>query len=98
MHIRGERKEVGRQAVQSHVMSERIQHPGSHVGKWATNRASGDTGVSKVENLIETGYEEGPEEPTNPSTQGFSWHLLLSVLETAAHTSGYGNSSSHSVR
>lgn len=65
------------------VRSERTQQqqptPLSRVhmweGKWATNRANCDTGVSKVKKLIKTGYEDGPEEPNRPCAKGISRHL-----------------------
>jgi len=55
-------------------------------GKWATNRANGDTGVSKVKELIETGYENGPKEPNHPCAKGISWHLhVVRVGDGRAH-------------
>jgi hypothetical protein len=79
---RGERKEVGRQAMQGHVRDNpTTTHPLIRVHirggreKWATNRANSDAGVSKVEKLVETGYEDGPKEPNRPCAKGISWHL-----------------------
>jgi hypothetical protein len=68
---RGETKEVGRQAACKVTSENRPPFPSSY----ATNRANGDTGVSKVEKLIEAGYEDGPKEPNHPCAKGIGWHL-----------------------
>src|SRR5713101_26704 len=70
---RWERKEVGRQTVEN--LEKKSQKLVGGGGEWATNRANGDTGVSKVEKLVETGYKDGPKEPNRPCAKGISWHL-----------------------
>jgi hypothetical protein len=44
-------------------------------GEKKTNRTYGDAGVSKMEKLIETGYEYGPEEPNRPRAKGIDRHF-----------------------
>ena len=44
-------------------------------GNERTNRANSNAGVSKVEKLVETRYEDGPKEPNRPCAKGISWHL-----------------------
>ena len=78
-HPRGKERSWATSCARSRQRESNNNAPaflGSHVGKkWATNRANGDTGVSKVEKLVETGYEDGPEEPNHPRAKGISWHL-----------------------
>jgi hypothetical protein len=79
-HPMGKERSWATSCARSRQRQSNIPHPfpGSHVGgrgKWATNRANGDTGVSKVEKLIETGYENGPKEPNSPCAKGISWHI-----------------------
>jgi hypothetical protein len=54
--------------------------------KEATNRTNTDAGVSKVEKLIETGYEYGPEKPNRPRAKGVDGHLhVIRVGDGSPH-------------
>jgi hypothetical protein len=51
-----------------------------------TDRADGDTGISKVKELIQTGYEDGPEEPNRPRAKRVGGHLhIVRVRDGGPH-------------
>src|SRR6266850_1989684 len=51
-----------------------------------TNRTNSDAGVSKVQKLIETGYEYGPEKPNRPRAKGVDGHLhVIRVGDGSPH-------------
>ena len=54
--------------------------------KKGTNRANTGAGVSKVEKLIETGYEDGPAKPNRPRAKGVDGHLhVIRVGDGSPH-------------
>lgn len=52
----------------------------------ATDRANRDTGISKMEELVQTGDDDGPEEPNYPHSQSVDGHLhVICVRDGGPH-------------